>query len=62
MRLTLNWLQRGILIAGGLLLGLSAVNVMDSFNSDRWLATLLFVLALTAFILAASSGREADAE
>lgn len=62
MKLTLNWAQRGILIVGGLLLLLSAMNTIEGIWADRWLATLLFVLALIAFVLAASSRSKTDAE
>jgi hypothetical protein len=52
-----NWGQRIILVVAGLFLLLFAFITMDSYDSDGWLASFLFLAAVVTFYLAARSPR-----
>jgi hypothetical protein len=63
MRLKLNWIQRGLLILGGLLLVMLALGSMTDYPRDRALGTLQFIAGIVLFVVAASSRNEkTDAE
>lgn len=59
MRLNLNWYQRAILIAAGLLMLMFAINSTDTYTGgDQRLATGQFIAAVVLFFVAASSKRK----
>ena len=61
MRLNLNWLQRGLLIFGGLFFVLFGMKSAEGYGEwDGWLATIKFALALGCFVLAAQSRSKSD--
>jgi hypothetical protein len=59
MRLNLNWYQRSILIAAGLLMLMFALNSTNTYEgADYRLATGQFVIAVVLFFFAASPKRK----
>ena len=58
--MNLNWIQRILLVFGGLLLLLFAFNTFESYTGSKWLASFLFIAAIGSFVLAASSRRKTD--
>lgn len=63
MRLSFNWVQRGLLVLAGLFFAMLALGSMTDYPQDKRLGSAQFLIAFVLFVAAASSRREkSDAE
>jgi len=54
----MNWIQKIILIVGGLSLLLVAFVESDGWEDDPWIAFVAFCAAIACFVLAASKRKQ----